>query len=212
MTDDTLEAPLGEAMPIIGLHGPRGSGKDTIGEILVEDYGFHRVAFADFGKELLLEINPYVALPSQFAGRKRYYPMDEALARYGERWLKDNSYNYADLLISFMENVVRGRMGLEDYWIDRVLHMVSRADEWVEAPEGIVITDVRKESEAQAIVDILGGKVVEIMRDGYEPKRMDLEGDVDQYLSMRIRNPGETIESLEAAVFQMLYALDVIDQ
>lgn len=32
---------------IIGLAGYAGAGKDTVGEILVSDYGFKRVAFAD---------------------------------------------------------------------------------------------------------------------------------------------------------------------
>lgn len=37
---------------IIGLVGRKGCGKDTVGKILVEDYGFTRVAFADKVKEV----------------------------------------------------------------------------------------------------------------------------------------------------------------
>jgi len=36
---------------IIGLLGLIGSGKDTVSNILVNDYGFHQVAFADSLKE-----------------------------------------------------------------------------------------------------------------------------------------------------------------
>ena len=43
---------------IIGLTGYARSGKDTVASILVEDYGFTRVAFADPIRDLLLKINP----------------------------------------------------------------------------------------------------------------------------------------------------------
>jgi len=32
---------------LIGLNGSKGSGKDTVGQYLVEDYGFTRISFAD---------------------------------------------------------------------------------------------------------------------------------------------------------------------
>ena len=32
---------------ILGLAGPRGGGKDTLADYLVEDYSFKRIAFAD---------------------------------------------------------------------------------------------------------------------------------------------------------------------
>jgi len=45
---------------IIGLSGYARSGKDTVANILVEDYAFERIAFADPIRELLLQINPFV--------------------------------------------------------------------------------------------------------------------------------------------------------
>lgn len=38
---------------IIGLCGEQGSGKNTIGNILVERYGFHQMAFADALKDIV---------------------------------------------------------------------------------------------------------------------------------------------------------------
>lgn len=43
---------------ILGLTGYAGAGKDTVAEILVSDYGFRRVAYADKLKTLLEKINP----------------------------------------------------------------------------------------------------------------------------------------------------------
>jgi dephospho-CoA kinase len=45
---------------IIGLSGYSRSGKDEVAKILVEDYGFTRIAFADKIRELLYEMNPIV--------------------------------------------------------------------------------------------------------------------------------------------------------
>jgi len=41
---------------IIGLCGEQGSGKTTIGNILVERYGFHQMAFADALKDIVAHI------------------------------------------------------------------------------------------------------------------------------------------------------------
>ena len=43
---------------IIGLTGYAQSGKDTVAKILVENYGFTRIAFADKIREFLYETNP----------------------------------------------------------------------------------------------------------------------------------------------------------
>lgn len=45
---------------IIGLSGFARSGKDTVAEILVNDYGFERVAFADPIRNILYALNPAV--------------------------------------------------------------------------------------------------------------------------------------------------------
>ena len=45
---------------IIGLTGYAQSGKDTVAKILIEQYGFTRVAFADKIRELLYEMDPPV--------------------------------------------------------------------------------------------------------------------------------------------------------
>jgi hypothetical protein len=41
---------------LIGLNGSKGSGKDTVGQYLVEDYGFTRISFADKLKKSAAEL------------------------------------------------------------------------------------------------------------------------------------------------------------
>jgi hypothetical protein len=45
---------------IIGLTGYARVGKDTVANILVKDFGFTRIAFADPIRDLLFEMNPLV--------------------------------------------------------------------------------------------------------------------------------------------------------
>ena len=45
---------------IIGLTGYAQSGKDSVADILVKNYGYTRIAFADPIRKLLYETNPAV--------------------------------------------------------------------------------------------------------------------------------------------------------
>lgn len=47
---------------IIGIHGFARSGKDTIADYIVDNYGFKKIAFADSLREALLTLNPYVPI------------------------------------------------------------------------------------------------------------------------------------------------------
>ena len=46
---------------IIGLAGKAGSGKDEVAKILIDLYGYKRIAFADAIRDALYELNPLVA-------------------------------------------------------------------------------------------------------------------------------------------------------
>lgn len=50
---------------ILGLTGYAQSGKDTVANILVEQFGFTRVAYADKLKELLMRQNPTVVVDGE---------------------------------------------------------------------------------------------------------------------------------------------------
>ena len=58
-TDEELG--ISNAYNTIGLVGYSQSGKDTVADILVKNYGYTRVAFADKIREFLYGLNPMVA-------------------------------------------------------------------------------------------------------------------------------------------------------
>lgn len=72
--------------PLIALTGPARSGKDTAAQILVEDYGFTQVAFADKLKEGLLALNPYIVDPQLVS---QYAALSDIIDRHGWETAKD---------------------------------------------------------------------------------------------------------------------------
>ena len=58
-TDEELG--IKKSYDVIGLTGYAQSGKDTLASILVERYGYRRVAFADAIREFIYEVNPMVS-------------------------------------------------------------------------------------------------------------------------------------------------------
>ena len=50
---------------IVGITGYAQHGKDTAAQVLVTEFGFVRVGFADALKELALAVNPIVTPPGQ---------------------------------------------------------------------------------------------------------------------------------------------------
>jgi len=45
---------------IIGITGRARHGKNTVGDVLVRDFGFKQYGFADALKEMALRLNPWV--------------------------------------------------------------------------------------------------------------------------------------------------------
>jgi dephospho-CoA kinase len=70
-------------MTVIGLTGYAQTGKDTVGEILVRDHGFKRVAFADAVRECVYALNPLI--PTLFGqGFAQHESLQGRLGRHQE--------------------------------------------------------------------------------------------------------------------------------
>lgn len=129
-------------MKIIGLTGPNGCGKDTIGERLFIMHDFAITAFAE----------PLRDAASHAFGIDYNY--------FTDRFLKEQAHPYwgispREMLKKMGTEGMRHVFG-EDFWIKRWVHSLTELDYF-----DVVVTDVRFENEAEAIRS-RGGRIVHI--------------------------------------------------
>lgn len=165
---------------IIGLSGYARSGKDTVAKVLIENYGYQRVAFADPIRDLLLEMNPLLSSGHHISSR---------LSEYG--WDVTKSDQEVRRLLQSLGVGARKVLG-EDVWITKALRSFNS--------ENIVVTDVRFENEAHSL-RLLGAQIWRIERPGVKAVNNHLSEnrldncEFDQYFFNN-----STIEDLEFSV------------
>ena len=174
----------------IGMSGYARSGKDTVADILHEEYGFGRVTLAAPLKEMVYTLNPWVDI--DFDCHVRYQDFVDDLGLHEAK----NHPEVRRLLQVYGTDVMRRQFG-EDVWVDLAYSGKDPADHWV-------VTDCRFKNEANGIRNH-GGFVVRVERPGVEPPNLHpsevdlLDYDFDFYLD----NSG-TLEELEASVHRMM--------
>lgn len=134
---------------LIGLTGKAGSGKDSVAKVLIEEYGFVRLAFADKVRQLALKIDPIVNTRWGYASR-----LSSLVGDYG--W--DEAKKEPEMR-KFLQDLGAGCREIfgELCWIDLALDSFPH-----EAPY-VVITDVRYLNEAN-IIRAAGGWVFRVTR------------------------------------------------
>ena len=134
---------------IIGLSGYAQSGKDTVAKILVEEYGFTRIAFADKIKELLYEMNPRIN--------------DRQLQQWVDLqgWDAIKGMSEVRMLLQNLGVGARKIMG-ELVWVKLA---IMRLD----SDKNYVVTDVRFTNEADWIKEVYGGHIWRVERPGVNP-------------------------------------------
>jgi dephospho-CoA kinase len=135
---------------IIGLTGYAQSGKDTVANILVEKYGFTRVAFADKLRDLLYEFNP---------------PADGDGIPDVQEVVDVNGWDIAKVQYPTIRKQLQD-LGLaarkvfgEQFWIQQALREVHFEGNFV-------ITDIRFPNEAAAIRKYDNSQIWRISRNG----------------------------------------------
>jgi len=140
---------MGQKM-IIGLSGRAGSGKDEVAKVLVDLYGYKRIAFADAIRDALYELNPLVSDRIRVA---------DLVDEYGWDFAKKN-FEVRRLLQIFGTEVGRKQFG-EDVWAMKVLDGLDFGDK-------VVVTDVRFGNEYYGI-KWNHGEVWRVERPNIEP-------------------------------------------
>lgn len=148
-------------MELIGLSGYARSGKDEFAKVLVEEFGWTRVAFADKLREVLYQLNPIVDVDAARMRKTLYYVQD-VIDSFGWDGYKNTPYGPEIRRLLQRLGTEAGRQTLgENIWVDAALT-------GFEEDAKIVVTDCRFPNEAQAIKE-RGGVVVRIERDGIGP-------------------------------------------
>jgi hypothetical protein len=128
---------------IIGLSGYAQSGKDTVANYLVNNYGFTKISFADPIRKALYLLNPKVRV-ADMSG------VSLAAAVDGLGWenLKAESPDTRELLQRMGTEVGREIFG-KDFWVNQA--MIKAREH-----EKVVFADVRYENEVQSILEASG--------------------------------------------------------
>ena len=169
---------------IIGLTGFARSGKDSVAKVLVDQYGFTRVAFADKIRELLYEINPIVN-DSNFTiqGVVNEYGWEDAKVLFPEvrRLLQDLGVG------------ARSLFG-DTFWINQAIGAIG-----VGQPN-VVITDVRFKNEADTL-KANGAELWRVKRSGIVAYNRHIsETDMDGYNVDQVFVNNGSLEDLETLV------------
>lgn len=137
-----------EGAVLVGLTGLARSGKDTAADVLIECFGFKRVAFADLLKEAA----------ALLLGR----PLQDMYMGDREAVMPEWGFSIRDFLQRFGTEAMRNNFG-HDFWIKAARARVVALME--EGCRRFVISDVRFDNEADWVRDS-GGTILCIHRPG----------------------------------------------
>lgn len=151
-------------MEIIALSGFARSGKDEAAKVLVEQFGFRQVAFADKLREMLYALNPIVKQQQDayFTNNVNTTYVRDVIDRVGWDNYKETPYGKEIRRLLQRLGTEAGRQTLWDsIWIDAALTGL---------PEDarVVVSDARFFNEFDAVLD-RGGYVWRIEREGVGP-------------------------------------------
>jgi hypothetical protein len=149
---------------LIGLTGKKGVGKDTVGQYLVSNYRFTKIAFADPLKQAVANLFGISIEEVDVWKDDREIPYAEVILQFGTtQW----SWTWREFLQRFGTEMGRETFS-QNFWVDRWQDAWTQHSFMNPDNTSVVATDVRFDNEAEHIKDC-GGYVVEIKRPGHEP-------------------------------------------
>jgi hypothetical protein len=182
---------------LIAFSGLKNSGKDTAAKVLIDEYGFTKIAFADALREALLILNPWVPI---YINGMTTWPLEDLITQEGWDWAKHNVPEVRRLMQVFGTEVGRMLLG-ENVWVDTV---AKRFPDIADSETRYVITDCRFPNEADFVRNN-GGVINWIERPGLISDGHASESTVMRDLASTIIHNDSTIEEFAEDVRLMLF-------
>lgn len=172
---------------LIAMSGLKGAGKDTAANVLVKEYGFTRIAFADAVREMALTIDPFV--PTKVGN---FYRLSYLVKMYGWDQIKREFPEVRRLLQVI--GTESGRMLLgENVWVDL---LAKRFPDIADENSRYVITDCRFDNEVEFVRNN-GGILIWIERPGLESDGHASESTHIRDLAMFVLHNDEDIQEFQ---------------
>jgi hypothetical protein len=172
---------------IIGLSGYARSGKDTVANYLVSNYGFKKISFADPMREALYRLDPRIEIADM-----QGVSLAQAVDGLGWENLKVDSPDVRGLLQRMGTEVGRNMFG-ENIWVDLALKEAAKYDK-------VVFADVRFKNEADAVLEA-NGALWRVSRTGFEAVNSHIsEHDLDDYHFTSHINNESSLEALHSTI------------
>lgn len=151
---------------IIGISGYARVGKDEVAKVLVEEFDFIRVAFADKLRECLYALNPTITWDYSYGlyyTAKSVSTIQKVVDEFGWDGLKKTGWGKAarELLQRFGTEVGRDILG-GNIWVEAAFRSTDE-------DKNYVFTDCRFSNEATAIQNLSYGVVWRVSRPGVGP-------------------------------------------
>lgn len=176
---------------IIGLTGNLGSGKDTVADYLVDNYGFRKVGFSDQlyeAVEALLNIDHAAALQYKNDPAVTIEVFHESTALF--------VYTFREFLQRFGTEMARDVWG-EDFWIHRFEDEYLEYEREIPDNQDLVVRDVRFNNEAK-LLESHGGFVWQIHRPEHDGDSHESEQGIHEgHIVGDIENDGNLEELYE---------------
>ena len=175
---------------IIGFTGRLQTGKTTAANVLVDQFGFQKLSFADPIRQMMADVDPIVH-PD---GLMSY---NDAVDMFGYDQAKKDFPEIRRLMQSIGVSA-RERIG-PDVWVDALVRSLPGADGVFNTNPNVVIDDVRFQNEAEMIRDF-GGRLFRIERPGLPQSDHVSETEGDSIYVDRIFHNAEDLETFQDLV------------
>lgn len=178
---------------IIVLGGPAGVGKDTVGMIIAEEFGFVPRAYADPLRDFLMAQNPWVKMDSD----NKWARLNQVIERYGWQGYKSSPFALEMRSLIQKTGTEAGRNVIgKDVWVNNILFNLPKGD--------VVITDARFANELEIITGPGRGKAIKVTGPSRLPTKVvahsSEEGLPDYMFDAFIHNTGTIIDLRESVI------------